>query len=619
MKVADYIIKFFSNKGIDKAFVVYGAANGDLIDAFTRNKKIQYVSTMHEQAAGFAAEGYAKIKRIPGLSIVTSGPGATNLVTSIANCFYDSVPCIFIAGQINSKFLRPNKSIRQVGFQETDIVSIVKPVAKYAVMIKDPNKIKYELEKSYNICKSGRMGPIFLDIPMDIQKAQINEKKLIGYEKKFDKSSYNKNKVRTSIKKYLRDLDKSARPIFLVGGGLQLTNNSKKILKISKLLQIPCIPTWNGIDTITSDFQFYGGRVGTYGGPGRNFAIQNSDLLFGVGTRVSGRITGGNPSSFAREAKKYIVDIDPPLLKRKLQQVKFDENIYCDLDLFFKIFFEEIKKFKIKKNKFKEWNSKVKYWLKKYDTYKEKYSNKNGYTYKGKNFVHPYAFMNSLSKNLNKKDIIVGDCGGISVMIAHSLKTKFGQRYHSNNGHAPMGFSFSAAIGSWFGSNKKNNTISLTGDGGFNMNIQELQTLVNYKIKVKTFILNNHIYGITKAFQKTNFQGREEACGPKGYNPPNFIDIAKAYKVKTVSINNNSEIEKKIREVLNYNGPVVCDVNCHEFHNYEPKLIGWQTPIEDMYPYITRSELKNNLYIKMHEASKNPFMPDVHTKIDTME
>ena len=173
MKVADYIIKFFSKKGIDKAFVVYGAANGDLIDAFTRNKKIQYVATMHEQAAGFAAEGYAKIKRIPGLSIVTSGPGATNLVTSIANCFYDSIPCIFIAGQINSKFLRPDKSIRQVGFQETDIVSIVKPVAKYAVMIKDPNKIKYELEKSYNICKSGRMGPIFLDIPMDIQKAQI--------------------------------------------------------------------------------------------------------------------------------------------------------------------------------------------------------------------------------------------------------------------------------------------------------------------------------------------------------------------------------------------------------------------------------------------------------------
>ena len=617
MKVADYIIKFLSDKGIDKAFVVYGAANGDLIDAFTRIKKIQYVATMHEQAAGFAAEGYAKIKRIPGLSIVTSGPGATNLITSVANCYYESIPCIFISGQINSKFLRPDESIRQVGFQETDIVSIVKPVAKYATMVKDPKKIKYELEKAYDICVSGRMGPIFLDIPMDVQKAQINEKKLVGFNKK--KIIFNEQKVRSSIKKYLKDLKKSKRPIFLVGGGLQLTNNSDKIRKVAKILKIPCIPTWNGIDTITSDFQYYGGRVGTYGGPGRNFAVQNSDLLFGVGTRVSGRITGGNTGSFAREAKKYIVDIDLPLLKRKFQQVKFDENIYCNLDLFFKVFFDEIKKYKTSKNSFEKWNNKVKYWLKKYDTYKKQYSKKNGYRYKGKNYVHPYAFMNILSKNLNKKDIIVGDCGGISVMIAHSLKTKFGQRYHSNNGHAPMGFSFSSAIGSWFGSDKKNNTISLTGDGGFNMNIQELQTLINYNVKVKTFILNNHIYGITKAFQKTNFQGREEACGPKGYNPPNFLDIARAYKVKSISIKNNSEIEKKIKEVLSYDGPVVCDVNCHEFHNYEPKLIGWKTPIEDMYPYIPRSELKDNLYINMHKTSKNPFMPDVHNKIDTME
>lgn len=618
MKVADYIINFLSEKGIDKAFIVYGAANGDLIDAFTRNKKIQYVATMHEQAAGFAAEGYGKIKRLPGLSIVTSGPGATNLVTSVANCFYESIPCIFISGQINSKFLRPDKSIRQIGFQETDIVSIVKPVSKYAVMVKNPNKIKYELEKAYKICTSGRQGPVFLDIPMDVQKAQINEKILKGFNNKL-KNKFNISKVRNSIKKYLEALKKSKRPIFLVGGGLQLTNNSKKMIKISKMLKIPCIPTWNGLDTITSDFEYYGGRVGTYGGPGRNFAVQNCDLLFGIGTRVSGRITGGNPSSFAREAKKYIVDIDLPLLKRKLQQVKFDENIYCDLNLFFQIFFEEVKRFKISKSKFDNWNKKVKFWLKKYDTYKKEYSNKNGYSYKGKNYVHPYAFMNSLSNNLNKKDIIVGDCGGISVMIGHSLKTKFGQRYHSNNGHAPMGFSFSAAIGSWFGSDKKNNTISLTGDGGFNMNIQELQTLINYNVKIKTFILNNHIYGITKAFQKTNFQGREEACGPKGYNPPNFLDIAKAYKIKTVSIKNNSEIEKKIKEVLNYDGPVVCDVDCHEFHNYEPKLIGWKTPIEDLYPYISRSELKDNLYIKLHEASNNPYMPDVHTKIDTME
>jgi len=619
MKVADYIIDFFSKKGIEKAFVVYGAANGDLIDAFTRNKKIQYVATMHEQAAGFAAEGYAKIKRLPGLAIVTSGPGATNLVTSVANCYYESIPCIFISGQINSKFLRPHKSIRQLGFQETDIVSIVKPVSKYATMIKDPKNIKYELEKSYALCNSGRKGPVFLDIPLDIQKAEIEVKKLKGIEKNFNSKIFSIKKIKKSIKKYLHDLEKSKRPAFLVGGGAQLTNSASKILKIAEILNIPCFPTWNGMDAVTSDFKLYGGRVGTYGGPGRNLGIQNCDLLLGLGTRVSGRITGGNPPSFAREAKKYIVDIDSALLNKKYQPVKFHENIYSDLNIFLDIFLDEIKKINIKKNNFVEWNKKVKIWLENYNTYKKEYSKSSGHVHRGKQYVHPYAFINSLSNQLSNKDIIVGDCGGISVMIGHCLKTKFGQRYHSNNGHAPMGFAFSAAIGSWFGSSKKNNTICLTGDGGFNMNIQELQTLVNYKIPVKTFILNNHIYGITKAFQKTNFQGREEACGPKGYNPPDFIDVANAYKVKTFTINKNSDTEEVLNKVLKYKGPVVCDVNCHEFHSYEPKLIGWKTPIEDMYPYLNRKELKNNLNIKMHESSKNPFMPDVKTKVETME
>ena len=619
MKVADYIIDFFSKKGIEKAFVVYGAANGDLIDAFTRNSKIQYVATMHEQAAGFAAEGYAKIKRLPGLAIVTSGPGATNLVTSVANCYYESIPCIFISGQINSKFLRPHKSIRQVGFQETDIVSIVKPVSKYATMIKNPKSIKYELEKSYILSNSGRKGPVFLDIPLDVQKAEIEVKKLKGVEKSFNKKVFNTNKIKNSIKKYLRDLEKSKRPAFLVGGGAQLTNSSSKILKIAEILNIPCFPTWNGMDTITSDFKLYGGRVGTYGGPGRNLGIQNCDLLLGLGTRVSGRITGGNPPSFAREAKKYVVDIDAALLNKKYQPVKFHENIYSDLNIFLDIFLKEVNKKHTSKNNFIEWNKKVRYWREKYNTYKKEYSKPEGHVHNGKKYVHPYALINSLSNQLSNKDIIVGDCGGISVMIGHCLKTKFGQRYHSNNGHAPMGYAFSAAIGSWFGSNKKNNTICLTGDGGFNMNIQELQTLVNYKIPVKTFILNNHIYGITKAFQKTNFQGREEACGPKGYNPPDFIDVANAYKVKTFRINKNSEIEEILHKILKHNGPVVCDVNCHEFHTYEPKLIGWQTPIEDMYPYLDRNELKRNLNIKMHESSNNPFMPDIKTKVETME
>ncbi len=615
MKLADYVISFFADKGIDTAFVVYGAANGDLVDAFTRVNKIKYVSTIHEQVAGFAAEGYSKIKRLPGLAISTSGPGATNMITSVANCFYDSIPCIFLSGNINSQFMRPHERIRQIGFQETDIVSIVKPICKFATMVKDPEEIKYTLERAYHICSEGRPGPVFIDIPMDIQKKEIEVEKLEGFN--FTEKLYDENLIKQNIVSFLDEFDKSERPVFLVGGGVQLSNTLDDLLYVAEKLGIPCFPTWNGMDSITSDFSMYGGRVGTYGGPGRNFAIQNSDLLFGIGTRVSGRITGGNVQTFARAAKKYIVDVDEALLERKYQQVPFDVNILSDLPTFFKIFKNLIKnrKFKLKDS----WIEKTKYYLNKYNTYKEEYSKSDGYSHNGKNFVHPYFFLHALSKKLKKDAIIVGDCGGCSVLVGHSLETKKGQRYFSNNGHAPMGFSFGSSIGTWFASNKKQQIICLSGDGGFNMNIQDLQTLINYKIPIKSFVINNHIYGITKSFQKTNFQGREEACGPKGYNPPNFINVAKGYGIKTVKISNNDEVETKLDEVLSAKEPVVCDINCHEFHSYEPKVIGWKTPIEDMYPYIDRNEFKDNMFIEPTETWKNPFLPDVGKKIETME
>lgn len=620
MKVADFVIDFYAKKGIDTAFVVYGAANGDIIDAFTRTKGIKYVCTFHEQAAGFAAEGYAKIKRLPGLAISTSGPGATNMITSVANCYYDSIPCIFLSGQINSNFLRPHSKIRQIGFQETDIVSVVKPISKYVVQIKDPKTVRYELEKSYHIACSGRMGPVFIDLPINVQKAEIDPNQLESFDSKIWAPKFDLEDIENKIINFLKDLEKSERPIFLVGGGVQMTNTSREMLELAKTLQIPCFATWNGIDTITSDFDLYGGRVGTYGGPGRNFGVQNADLLFGIGTRISGRLTGGNVGSFMREAKKYVVDIDPYNLERNYQQVKIDVNILSDLNIFFKIFKKILKnknliKLKIKSRK--KWINKVKFWKDKYNTFNKNFLKIDSYKFKNKNYTHPYAFFNILSKLAKNNDIFVGDCGGCSVLVGHALETKYGQRYHSNNGHAPMGFSFSAAIGSYIASNKKGSTICLTGDGGFNMNIQELQTLINYNLPIKTFIINNKIYGITKSFQKTNFEGREEACGPKGYIPPDFISVSNGYKIKTFKISNNSEIESIVYEVLKYDGPVVCEVDCTEFHSYEPKIIGWNTPVEDMYPYLPRKEFRKNLFIKPHESWKKPFMP--YKKGHTME
>lgn len=592
MRLADYVINFLAEKGVKHVFLVYGSANGDLVDAFTRNDKIQYVCTMHEQAGGFAAEAYSRVSQNFGVALATSGPGGHNLVTPISNCYYESVPTLFITGQQNTKFMKKTNKIRQNAFQETEIVEMVTPVTKYAKMITDKNSIRYELEKALHLMLDGRPGPVLLDIPMDVQRAEIDPLMLDAFPTQIQAES--QTRVISFIQKFLVDLKTAKRPVVLVGGGVKLAKCEKELRDVLTMLKIPVFPTWNALDTIPSDFEYYGGRVGTYGGEGRNFGIQNSDLLLCLATRVSGRITGGNPSYFARGAKKYILDIDREILVDSQHDVKFDEKCYADIKEFIRLF-PDCYNYNLPKQDFTEWNKTVQNWKYKYKVVPDSYYEQSGY-------VNPYVFIELLSKKLNPNDVIITDCGGNVVVVNQSFYTKAGQLFFSNNGNSPMGFSFAAAMGAWFAANSSQNVIGIIGDGGMNMNIQELQTLVNYKVGLKTIILNNNIYGITKAFQKTNYQGRFEACGPKGYNPPDFKKVVEAYGIDYLSVddNNVNTINKTIDTFLNYsfNTPVVLNVNCFEYHRYVPRLVGWNTPIEDMYPYISREEFKSNMLIE---------------------
>jgi acetolactate synthase I/II/III large subunit len=604
IKLADYVINFYSNIGVDKIFIVYGAANGDLIDAFSRNKKTDYVAVLHEQAGGFAAEGYAKVKgnKIPGVAIATSGPGGMNFVTPAGNCYYDSVPVIFITGQVNSQFMKPNDTVRQIGFQEADQSSIFKSVTKYTKLILDPNTIKYELEYSLHLATSGRPGPILIDIPIDVQKAIIETDDLKGFNPDKEENKKDDKNLEDQLEKLFKDLSQSSRPVMLIGGGVQNSGAIEELNELGDLLKIPIFPTWNALDVVTSDNKYYCGRVGTYGGAGRNFGIQNSDLLISIGSRISGRITGGNTKTFARAAKKYMIDIDKGTLNKKFQQVPFDENIYCDAKKFLKSFKNFLIKKKFENDSLKNtWLKQCIEWKKKYDPVKKSFFNNS-------NTVQPYAFIRTLSEKMSKDDVLVADCGGNIVTCNHAFETKKGQRYFTNNGNSPMGFSFSGAIGAYF-ANPNRRVVCIIGDGGMNMNIQELQTIKNYNIMIKTIILNNHILGITKAYQETNFQGKDEAVGPRNYSPPNFINISKAYGVKTMEIKNNSEFNQKIDEFLKCDEPIVVDVDCHDHHEYEPRIFGWKTPIEDMYPYIKREEFKKNMIIEPVEGWENPVMP----------
>lgn len=323
MRIAEWVIERLARE-VSTCFLVYGGAISDLVDAIPG--RMNYVVTQHEQAAGFAAEGYAKASLGLGLAIGTSGPGGGNLVTPIQNCFYDSTPCLFLTGQVGTKFMRPTESLRQLGFQETPITEIVRPITKYAVTIKRMEDVAYEFEKAIFLALDGRPGPVLIDLPNDVQRLLFEP----HAQKVFApvKAPYRPREA----EQFLIDLSESKRPGILVGGGAY--KSKKEIGRFAEKNGIPVFRTWNAQDVITDDHPCYAGTVGTYGGPGRNFGIQNTDLLLALGCRLSGRITGAVPESFARGAKLYVVDVDLGLLTPDWQPRKADVNVHASVEEF---------------------------------------------------------------------------------------------------------------------------------------------------------------------------------------------------------------------------------------------------------------------------------------------
>lgn len=610
MLAADFIITHLRDRGIRQLFQVYGAATGDLVDAFSRVKDTQYLCPIHEQGGTFMAETVAKVTGKIQCFMATSGPGGLNTLDGIANCYYDSTPMLVITGQINSKFMRKTVGQRQIGFQENCIVEMAKPITKYATMVKDPLMIKYELDKAIYIATHGRMGPVLLDIPTDLQKMDIDPKDLKEFIPDNDNSIpdwYYKDVIELTIKA----LKEAKRPVLLVGGGIHWADAVTHVRQLGISLGIPCIPTWNATDIFTSDYPLYAGRIGTFVGPGRNFTVQNCDLLLAIGTRISGRITGGQVKLFAREAKKIIVDIDANMLDVRTQEVKGDVNICMDAKEFCDRLLDEIMKQKDLPI-WKDWVDKAMEWRDKYQPVLPEY-------YKVEGYVHPYAFMRELSKQCKEGDIIVTDSGGNCVVTFQCFETKKGQRLLSSNGNSTMGYSFAGAMGVCFLpeylKEQKGRVICIIGDGGMQMNIQELQTLKHYGLRLKTFILSNGIYGITQQFQRTNYSGRYLASGgdgdiyQTGYSVPNFIEVSRAYGIEARRISNSQYISKKIKDILEYPNAIVCEVDCTNYSTYQPRIFGWQTPIDDSFPYLPRDEYKSNMIIKPYDGWENPAQP----------
>jgi acetolactate synthase I/II/III large subunit len=596
MKIYQYVANFLFNKGIKDVFVIEGSASAGLVVGVSEIKGMNYYCSHHEQAGSFCVDAYAKTTGKVAVMIATSGPGGQNCLNGIAASYYDSVPAIYITGQVNSRFIKPSNKIRQHGFQECDIVSMSSPITKYSTLVRETKMISYELEKAYHLATTGRQGPVLLDIPMDIQQSEYIEGEQLDYCPEEDNVKL--NELSPELIDIYNLIKKSERPVILVGGGVQLSQANKLMHEFISITGIPFFVTWNMIDFCDNNNNLFGGRVGTYGGDGRNFGIQNADLLIAIGSRISGRITGGVVDSFARCANKVIVDIDAYELQ--YQQVKGDINIVSDAKYFLKLMINILKNEKPKFN-FESWRKKIKYWKTEFAVFPKEYM-------LNANVVNPYYFIKNLSESLDSNAIMVYEAGGNCVVTSQAFEAKQGQRLFSNNGNSSLGYALPASIGASI-SSKMQDVICITGDGGMNFNIQELQTIKHHSLPIKIFIFNNYVYGITKAYRETNYNSNYAGVdSDHGISNPNFINIAKAYGIKAISISNDLEVDKIINQVLDFDGPVVCDVNMKNMYDYKPRL-GWGVPIEEQYPFLDRKQFIQNMIIEPYEGWEDPVYP----------
>ncbi|MBI2625529.1 thiamine pyrophosphate-binding protein [Candidatus Parcubacteria bacterium] len=597
MKLSDYLAQFLVEQKVKHVFLVTGGAAAHIVDSLGRNPKIAYICPQHEQSAAMAADAYSRITKNIGVAVATSGPGATNLITGICCAWFDSIPILCITGQVNThEMAGPKRKVRQYGFQETDVVGIVRPITKFAELVTDPKEIRYVLEKAVYLAKSGRPGPVLVDLPLNVQHADINPKTLRRFNpRELHEPKPNAAKLRTQVRRMIHMLGKAKRPVILAGGGIRLAYARPEFRKLMAKLRVPVVASWSGIDALAHSHPMYVGQLGVYGARGANFTAQNTDLIIAIGSRLDSRQTGGQHHTFAREAKRVGVDIDPGEIFKQ-DGVKAHLAIVSDAKLFLEEFLRQLPRVKLQD--LPVWHARCRNWKKRYPAVWPEW-------YHQKGSVNSYVFVEALARAAGNDDIAIVDEGGNLTWTMQAWHVKPGQMLFSALGNSPMGYAFPAAIGAWFAAPQRR-IICIDGDGGFQVNIQELQTVAYHKIPLKIFILNNRVYGILKQFQETYFKARYEASTPEhGYSCPDFVNIAKAYGIKAVRITNHRNLAANIRKVLATPGPVLCDVNISRDQKLIPKLIAYQNkqgryisnPIEDQLPFLPRKEFLENMIV----------------------
>ena len=602
-RLADYTADFLVSHGIKHCFSVVGGGAMHLNDALGHKEGLKLIYTHHEQAAAIAAESYARIDNNIAAVCVTTGPGGTNALTGVLCGWLDSIPMFIISGQVRydttaryAKKLR-GINLRSLGDQEYDIINSVKAMTKYAVMIENPEKIKYELERAYHLAATGRPGPVWIDIPVNFQGAYIETNNLEGYDPSEDDKLLPPPVSDEEINQVIQAVKNAKRPVLYAGYGIRLSGGYEIFRKVIDKLNIPVVTYWNAVDLLEDSHRLYTGRGGNMGDRPGNFAVQNADLVIAIGTRISIRQVGYNWETWARAAKIIMVDIDKNEMDKHTLHI--DLKIWADAEDFLtrlnaaadtKIFNDS------------SWLETCSNWKKNYPVVLPRH-------YEQKEFANVYAFIDYLSSKLQEKNLTVVSNGACCVAGSQAYRIKKGARFINNNAVASMGYGLPAAVGACINHDNKS-VICLEGDGSIMMNLQELQTVITNNLPIKIFLINNQGYHSIRQTQRNLFSNNTRVgIGPESgdLSFPDFSKIASAFGYKYFCAHNNSEMKSVVDEVLKLDGALFCEIFTDTKQDWEPKSSAKRLndgtivspPLEDLAPFLPRGELKRNMFIPL--------------------
>jgi acetolactate synthase-1/2/3 large subunit len=594
MKVSDYVADFLVQRGICDIFLVSGGGIAHLLDSIGQNNALHYYCNYHEQACAIAAEGYARVTGKAGVVLVTLGPGAVNALSGIVGAWYDSIPVLVISGQVRSDLIADHSRVRQKGPQEGNVIEMSRPVTKYAVSIRDPLRIRYELEKALYLATSGRPGPVLVEIPFDLQSSSVDFNALDGFVPTESQDSDIQTELSRNVSRVLDAIRKSERPLIIGGNGVRLANCRDLFLRFVERFQIPVAVPFSSKDLIREDDPLNIGVFGTAGQRRANFAVQNCDLLIALGAGLSVTKVGFNYKGFAPKALKVIVDIDSSQVKNQVP--KPDIPVVADVGGFLAELLRQSEASQYRPSE--RWLGACDMWKRRYPIVLDEY-------FIDWQFVNMYVFMDLLAETLVSEDVVVTGNGFDAVSCYQAFRVKDGQRVILSGNWGSMGWDLPLSIGSCLG-RERQRTVLVCGDGSIQWNIQELLTIQFYRLPIKIFIFNNGGYSSIRATQKSLFDGRLiGADRTSGVGMLDFRKLADLYGFGYVRIENNQGVSDGIASSLAISGAVICDVQVSPDQTITPKASAFRLPdgtmesrpLEDMAPFLPRKEVYWNMHL----------------------